>query len=265
VYGGVSDFVEGGTDVTVDEIDLGTLSYNVGSNGYFSSATKLQNAKKPSSNWEILANNICEWYQNTAQQAVYNGAPGIAVSLDGDIWIRDDRYSDGASLKTALNGVKFCYEVVTPTTIATPPTDLKLLQGTNNLTTNGTTITLDYIPNNSIGDAVKASEEYTDRAVERVIPKAKLACFYEIFDESGTLYDATIPEDCNFFLVEYRIQNRIGSTLIKAKSIDFYIPVVVNVGGEQHWVEFLYNSIYHTIDYTSNVTTDFGVLAIYTI
>lgn len=70
-----------------------------------------------------------------------------------------------AELYSAGTPLQYVFDVV-PTTIQTPPTDLKLLQDTNNITTNGTTITLDYIPNNSIGDAVKASEEYTDRRMD---------------------------------------------------------------------------------------------------
>ena len=272
VYGGTVDFKMGKAIVTHVIKDLGSLNYVYRApqyrTGLFSSGEFTDYKHKTN------AYLICEDYNyigtvNTVSVMNDKKNGSIALFYDGGssstIYIIDERYNDANAFKTALNGVKICYELAEPYTIQLTPQELKLLQDTNSITTNGTTITLDYIPNNSIGDAVKASEEYTDRAVERVIPKAKLACFYEIFDESGTLYDVNIPEDCNFFLVEYSIQNRIGSTLIKAKSIDFYIPVVVNVGGEQHWVEFLYNSIYHTIDYTSNVTTGFGVLSIYTI
>ena len=78
--------------------------------------------------------------------------------------------------------VCICGELNTPIKLSTPPTELKLLKGTNNITTNGTTINLDYIPDNSIGDAVKASEEYTDRAVNVEIEKHLEMPYLRILD-----------------------------------------------------------------------------------
>ena len=120
------------------------------------------------SNVKPFFEGYCEGYKKTykAYRQLLEGEWTSNSGVGEAIWVKNSNYSDVNTFKTAMSGIKLVYEKATPDTISTPPTDLKLLQDTNNLTTNGTTISLDYIPNNSIGDAVKASEEYTDRAVE---------------------------------------------------------------------------------------------------
>ena len=94
---------------------------------------------------------------------------GFATN-NGNLFIRlpflASNTKEAANTFLTTNPLQVCYPLAEPFTIQLTPQELKLLQDTNNITTNGTTITLDYIPNNSIGDAVKASEEYTDRSVE---------------------------------------------------------------------------------------------------
>ena len=103
---------------------------------------------------------------------------GITTNISG--------VSDLASWKTWLsnNPLQVCYPLATHQTIQLTPQELQLLKGTNNITTNGTTINLDYIPNNSIGDAVKASEEYTDRAVKKGIEKHLEMPYLRILDNN---------------------------------------------------------------------------------
>lgn len=271
LYGGVSDFVEGGTEstyavTTIAEMAAGSHITRETASGRVRYVITIAGMKKQTV--RTMADLYSEQYVTISDGRSYSNCPDYCIfnRPEGGVFINDQRYESVSDFVAANGDIKICYPLETANTLSTPPTDLKLLQGTNNLTTNGTTITLDYIPNNSIGDAVKASEEYTDRVVERVIPKAKLLGFYEIYDESGTLYDVTIPTatDANFILFEYRIQSRVGSTLIPSKSsYNNYISVEVNNGVNQNWVEFLYNSTYHTLTYASNVTTGFGVLSIY--
>ena len=178
--------------------------------------------------------------------------------------------SDLASWKTWLsnNPLQVCYPLAEPFTIQLTPQELKLLQDTNNLTTNGTTITLDYIPNNSIGDAVKASEEYTDRAVERVAvaPKATLIDTWMISEESDTISVDLTSYDCNFFLLEYLFQSKRGTTLIpRPQGGGFSASVVTYNNGSALYIELDYNPTTKELAYTSNITSQFGVLAIYTI
>ena len=49
------------------------------------------------------------------------------------IFIRDDRYTSGADLKTALNGIYAVYELDTPTTVQLTPAQVATLLGTNNV------------------------------------------------------------------------------------------------------------------------------------
>ena len=95
------------------------------------------------------------------------------------------------------NGLQIVYEKATPTTISTPPTDLKLLKGTNNITTNGTTINLGYQPDNVIGDAVKASEQYTDRVLAGIISSIP-AKTSDLTNDSGFLATSDMGEIVSF-------------------------------------------------------------------
>lgn len=177
-----------------------------------------------------------------------------------------DPFSTGDALRDFLLGAQFVFDLAEPFTIQLTPEELKLLQDTNNITTNGTTITLDYIPNNSIGDAVKASEEYTDRAVERVAPKATLIDTWMISEESDTISVDLTSYDCNFFLLEYLFQSKRGTTLIpRPQGGSFSASVVTYNNGTPYYIELDYNPTTKELAYTSNVTSQFGILAIYTI
>ena len=83
------------------------------------------------------------------------------VSLQG-IWFkfRESTFADLTveQLKTKLaewyaagTPLQYVFDIV-DTDISTPPTPLPMLKGTNNLTTNGTTISLGYQPDNVIGE-----------------------------------------------------------------------------------------------------------------
>jgi hypothetical protein len=136
--------------------------------------------------------------------------PFFAINSDGSLLALydEDNTLSQSDFLAKYGDTEICYPKATPTTIQTPPTELKLLQDTNNLTTNGTTITLDYIPNNSIGDAVKASEEYTDRAVEAVeklIPQKTV--LYDDVVDVGDDFNISIPSSFNYIIFELTISS----------------------------------------------------------
>jgi hypothetical protein len=134
----------------------------------------------------------------------------IGVGTDGIVYTSTGETMSISDWTTYLvnNNLQICYELATPFTIQLTPQELKLLQDTNNLTTNGTTITLDYIPNNSIGDAVKASEEYTYRAVEAVeklIPQKTV--LYDDVVDVGDDFTISIPSSFNYIIFELTISS----------------------------------------------------------
>jgi hypothetical protein len=259
LYGGRSNFTDGGTSDEYDRCDLGDLTWGLFNGVFYGNLP---------SNVKPFFEGYCEGYKKTYKKYsqllegewTSNSGQGLAI------WVKNSNYSDVNTFKTAMSGIKLVYEKDTPDTISTPPTDLKLLQGTNNLTTNGTTITLDYIPNNSIGDAVKASEEYTDRAVERVAPKATLIDTWMISEESDTISVDLTSYDCNFFLLEYLFNSKRGTTLIpRPQGGSFSASVVTYNNGSALYIELDYNPATKELAYTSNITSQFGILAIYTI
>lgn len=73
-----------------------------------------------------------------------------------------------ADLKTWLanNPLQVCYELATPLTIQLTPTQIQMLENTNNISTDGTNITLKYQPNNVIGEC----KAYTDEKCSEVLP-----------------------------------------------------------------------------------------------
>lgn len=168
VYGGTVDFLTGELTVDMGYDDLGALTWTKDANRdgrfYTNSLTDVKTE----------GDGVCEGlrHYNTGVNANEDNIISFVRSYGNNyIFAICKTYSDATSFTNAMTGIKLAYELAEPFTIQLTPQELKLLQDTNNLTTNGTTITLDYIPNNSIGDAVRASEEYTDRALKNKADK----------------------------------------------------------------------------------------------
>ena len=279
VYGGSVDLTTGVLTVTHLRCMLKNLTENYFANGTYSTAYR--------ANLPVVSNTVAIGETHGAisnmgiEQVAYWGSPRenedysanspfFAISTTGEFLAVYDNSTTitKSDFLTKYNDFEVCYPLATPQTIQLTPEELKLLQDTNNLTTNGTTITLDYIPNNSIGDAVKASEEYTDRAVERVAvaPKATLIDTWMISEESDTISVDLTSYDCNFFLLEYLFNSKRGTTLIpRPQGGSFSASVVTYNNGSAYYVELTYNPTTKELAYTSNITSQFGILAIYTI
>lgn len=64
---------------------------------------------------------------------------------NNNIYIRDDNFvNDANSFVTNRGNQQLCYELATPITIEVTPHQIALLDGVNNISTDGTTITLSY-------------------------------------------------------------------------------------------------------------------------
>ena len=269
VYGGSVDVTDGGTD---DEYEIVTFDgssdetwdkYDVTEGNLYRTVLSDRKQGDLATVANAISNEFMPIWQNIRTDNTLSGGYIFADVIKNDI-----ETVEAWRTFLASNPLQVCYKKATPTTIATPPTELKLLQDINNITTNGTTITLDYIPNNSIGDAVKASEEYTDRAVERVAvdPKATLIDTWMISEESDTISVDLTSYDCNFFLLEYLFMSKRGTTLIpRPQSGTFSASVVTYNNGTALYIELDYNPTTKELAYTSNITSQFGILAIYTI
>lgn len=194
VYGGSVDFLTGVLTVTYGEVDLGSLNW-----GYENSISQfyagLPNIITDGYNNTIKAPMVCTNYPTYAYytNGYFEGHEiGIAFGFESGnlLYVKDSTYSDAATFKTAMQGVKLVYELAVPFTIQLTPQELKLLQGTNNITTNGTKINLGYQPDNVIGE-VKGEIEKCAVDVE----------FMQFSDGTDTFTDVNLSLDASFHAV----------------------------------------------------------------
>lgn len=151
VYGGTLDVTGGKMVVDRAMVDLGTLTwgYRTGSgladyfycnfngikfSGAFSDTaypilTSIYKATPRSS--AFLNNCIC-----------VDGA--AAMEMPKQIQIKDSRYTDTATFKTAMSGVQLCYELAQPIEITLTPTQIDTLLGTNNIWSDAGDVDVDY-------------------------------------------------------------------------------------------------------------------------
>lgn len=164
VYGGIINFRTGECKVNRAKIVLdGTqtpivANWNEQANtiGWLFAYADTQNKTVP---YNVTPNLLCDKYKTLSYNEIYNhDVAGIGVYSADNIGLiirQSDKTLNTASLVTAYlsnNPIEVCYELAEPFTIQLTPQELKLLKGTNNLTTNGTTINLGYQPDNVIGE-----------------------------------------------------------------------------------------------------------------
>lgn len=202
VYGGRSNFTDGGTDDEYEYADdLDAWSWTAEGEGYFFAIV---------SDAKLNGKITCSMYKGVQKLLPDNGEIAVTNSQATPLLrIKDPTcYGYSASQFAAhLSGCQLAYEKVTPSTIATPPTDLKLLKGTNNITTNGTTINLGYQPDNVIGE-VKGE-------IEKCAVDAE---FMQFTDGTDTFTDVNLSLDASFHSVSV-----VGSKIAQKRFICFEV------------------------------------------
>lgn len=164
---GVSDTVRDKLTCTADskqvetvcgEVDLGDLdwTYNV-PNAFFVAENALINA--------IYGQGcICNNYAySTARPSAMNDKC-ITLWTDSTIYIKDSDYTDAATFKTAVTGVKLIYPLATPVT--TPLTDAEISALTSLSTYDSTTII-------SVTDNPSITVKYMGKNITRTAPKKR--------------------------------------------------------------------------------------------
>lgn len=130
VYGGTLDVVSGLLTVDRAMVDLGTLNW-----GYSASAAQFRaslNYAKDTTSTEV-PNMKCEIYKTVSFDGMANNDMCISrffASVNG-INVKDSRYTDAATFKTAMSGVQLCYELATPITYQLTTQDIITLVGDN--------------------------------------------------------------------------------------------------------------------------------------
>lgn len=151
---------------------------------------------------------------------------GYIASYNGETlpstWISDrDVYASGT---TPTIGAEVVYELATPITIPLTPQQIKLLENNNTISTDyeGDTITLEYQPNNAIGEAVRAVEESYDPEFA-VRPALKVKSFSGTTDSDGsvTLINASdIPSNHRIIplqITDMTIGGSVGTYFVEYK------------------------------------------------
>lgn len=96
-----------------------------------------------------------------------NGEIIVVKTSGGSVGARlqNTSYNTLAGLKASLAGQKLVYALATPFTLHLSPVEtLTLLQGINNVWTDGTTLSLTYQPDNAIGQAKGTAQELVESA-----------------------------------------------------------------------------------------------------
>ena len=147
IYGGTLDVESGELVVDKGIVDLGSLtwSWNSGNSGRFyadiTGAKINDNARTGygmASSYKVLMNG--ESTSDITNNDAYFG------SNNAYFYVHDNRYGQStvADFTAAVTGQKLVYKLATPYTIQLTPHQVKLLQGANVVTTNGTSIALTY-------------------------------------------------------------------------------------------------------------------------
>lgn len=154
IYQGNADFVGKRANATWGVKDLGDLSWvGYGSGGRFYTRFSADDNVKRSPSLSIKGNYICENYNAGSQTDITDDAINGTISLDDNnppyINILDTSCAgmSAVDFRTHVTGVKFAYELATPTTEPITPSNLpiKSLFGYNHIESSTGDMVLDYI------------------------------------------------------------------------------------------------------------------------
>ena len=147
VYGANGDAVSGAWKKTKNVADLGSLSWSYNSTYGVFIAVFPNDSQSVTS---IGRDAMCERY--TAQlgatlaglqdgKFLFNSTQ---ISSGARLAIKDTAYTDAAAFKTAMDGVKFVYDLATPTDFTTTPISVPSLLGQNNVWSDAGAVEVEY-------------------------------------------------------------------------------------------------------------------------
>lgn len=178
VYGGQVDVEKG--ELVVDRSyisDLSTLTWSKRA----TTTNKWQfyvalNTMKLINSANDYADMKCSIYKIINANEAYNGNNGIGISSGlnnnyATLFVYDDTISELTDFQNAMDGVQLVYELATPITINLTPHAIKLLEGVNNISTDGDKITLTYRDGSvaTLGDLTSAVDSLDSKIDESKI------------------------------------------------------------------------------------------------
>lgn len=252
VYGGTVDFTTGVLTINSGYVefdgsnDENWWKYGQGSASAYCMVTSVSNLGKlvKCNELQIIPSNATwgnyDAFITKEGTGLYTGVRSITTSADWKTYLSN-------------NPLQVVYELATPIIIELTPTDLKLLKGTNSLTSNGTTINLKYWPDTVLGDVLAASEAYTDRNKGEGGGSGAVKGYYKTADgkfyEEST-YTTEITPDASLLYLDLSTENlydcdgtnytlvttdeKVTSEVIGPTSeTDYYISLVKNTGNQK--------------------------------
>ena len=148
VYFGTLDVITGVLTVTWATVDMGTLNWErrtTATNPYFRYPLvgKKPNVAPLCSIYKTAESvPTLDYFGNNADDYTIAGS-----SNNNYVVVRDDRYSDSDSLKTALSGISLVYALATPQTYQLDPNEIYTLDGINNVYADTGDVTVTYLGN----------------------------------------------------------------------------------------------------------------------
>ena len=136
LYGGMIVVESGLLTVTHVRVDMGDLgwTYQSAQNQFY--ATISDKAKG-------ATNVICDSYA-TFTTGTFSNLQITGTANNSNVYVKDTSYSTAPDFTTAVTGKYIVYELATPLTYHLTPHQVKLLQGANVVTSNGTSISLKW-------------------------------------------------------------------------------------------------------------------------
>ena len=149
VYGGTDEVVSGSGEKTMEIVDLGSLTWYYNATYSVFYGTLLDYAKPDSTT--VIANILCTSYAPVSLATAVNPSSDFICSVgrsglfDNSLLVKDSRYTDTETFKTAVTGQKLVYELATPSDFSTTEiTDLVTLKGDNNVWNDCGDTTVEY-------------------------------------------------------------------------------------------------------------------------
>ena len=147
VYVGTLDVVSGVLTTEYGYVDMGDINWQ-----YSSANTRFYatiSDKKPYSSATSRAKLICSIYP-------FGGSAGMGGTIDSyvlynrasandnQVMVKDERFTDAQSFKTAVTGQTLVYELATPTTTQLTPQQVQTLLGNNNVFADSGNVKVEY-------------------------------------------------------------------------------------------------------------------------
>ena len=141
VYGGTLDVVTGQLVVDRATVDMGTLNWrNTNFNKQTGFAAYNLNGGKSITGYNgIMEKAVCSIYSIGSNGSMTEASSNMLAAVGAyytsgcNVYVRDSRFTDAATFKSAMSGVQLVYELATPITYHLTPQQVLSLVGTNTI------------------------------------------------------------------------------------------------------------------------------------